>query len=330
MHNILNEFIFGVMAYNEELEIVPTLESIKYQIEHYGNGINVHLLIVDDCSKDNTKKAIDNWIDKNSTIFSSVNKQYNTKNKGTVVNYNYLLSIIKNRPFKIIAGDDLISKVNIFAKYNAISGKQLYCGFKFMFNDQGVYIDETFAKMQFALSRIKPNRNYLLRLLKCGFLICSPETLYTNTLYDASGAVEYNEKFRLFEDNPTWYAMLKNRVDIDLVFDIEPIVLYRVTDNSVSNGINPIFQNEMKQLYNIYKREGNYFDRFYFSLKQRSNPLCKNVSKIIDHFYKGIFVLYTYMHYGEYKVYRSIIEGFLVDENQYLQSIMVKTKYNEL
>lgn len=45
--------------------------------------------------------------------FLTVEFKINDKNVGTVINYNYILNKIGDSPFKIIAGDDLISHNNI-------------------------------------------------------------------------------------------------------------------------------------------------------------------------------------------------------------------------
>ena len=37
-------FTFGILAYNQEKEILETLESIRYQIEHYSDNENINLI----------------------------------------------------------------------------------------------------------------------------------------------------------------------------------------------------------------------------------------------------------------------------------------------
>ena len=51
-------FTFGILAYNQEKEILETLESIRYQIEHYSDNENINLILIDDSSADNTVDVV--------------------------------------------------------------------------------------------------------------------------------------------------------------------------------------------------------------------------------------------------------------------------------
>ena len=45
----MKSFAFLVLAYNHELFIIDHLESIKFQILTYGKGLEIDLIINDDC-----------------------------------------------------------------------------------------------------------------------------------------------------------------------------------------------------------------------------------------------------------------------------------------
>jgi len=258
-----NRFTFGLLTYNQEREVITTLNSIKFQVEQYGSKYNCSLIITDDCSKDNTVLVCKKWLEENRGLFFDVEIKTNVANVGTVKNYNYILSKIVNHPFKILAGDDLISRNNIFETADTLGSHTLFCGFKLMFRGSELVIDEDAIFRQFYLSRINRNVDKNLALFKLGFTISTPQTLYSKELYDISHASEFNNNFRLFEDNPTWYCMLKNVKDIDVEYAEYPIVIYRLSEKSVSNStqkVNTIFQTELMKLYDTYISEGTIFD----------------------------------------------------------------------
>ena len=49
------QYSFGILCYNHEWCILELLESIKYQIQNYGDNIEVFLYLSDDASQDKTE-----------------------------------------------------------------------------------------------------------------------------------------------------------------------------------------------------------------------------------------------------------------------------------
>ena len=65
----MKEFTFVIITYNQEQYILQHLESIKYQINKYGKGISVYLIISDDHSLDRTLQLAEIWLQENSCFF---------------------------------------------------------------------------------------------------------------------------------------------------------------------------------------------------------------------------------------------------------------------
>ena len=107
-------FSFLVITYNHELYIIEHLESIKYQIELYGRGYTIDILINDDCSNDRTVELIEKWFNINKALFNRVVVKTNNINKGTCSSVTNLLLLIETKAFKLTAGDDIYSFENIF------------------------------------------------------------------------------------------------------------------------------------------------------------------------------------------------------------------------
>lgn len=223
------QFTFGVLAYNQEQMIVETLESIKYQIIHFSKGYEIQLIIVDDCSKDRTTDAITNWLTNNQQLFVSVDCHFNKENQGVVKNYQYIMKKINKENFKIIAGDDLFSSTNIFSVYDNLSDGNIMTFLELDFNESGVYYQEQKLINYFYHLMKNKSNSYNLKNIRRGCYFNTPSTIYTKSLYDASKAEQLNGLFTLFEDDSTWYSMIKHGADVKFV--PQNIVLYRVSQS---------------------------------------------------------------------------------------------------
>ena len=110
----MKEFTFGVLAYNVEPYIIECLESIKYQVVSFGDNYSCNLLIAEDCSTDRTLELIEYWVQNNKDLFFDVEIIKNVRNKGLVQNIIGLNKKINTINFKVIDGDDIFYKNNIF------------------------------------------------------------------------------------------------------------------------------------------------------------------------------------------------------------------------
>ena len=279
------KFTFGVLAYNHERMIIETLESIKYQIVNYGEGYDIEIIITDDCSKDRTTEIIENWLDSNRKLFIKVDCHFNKKNFGVVKNYQYIINNIGENNFKIIAGDDVFSSQNIFKTYDNLRNNNIVTFLELDFNEKGVYYQEgKIINFFYHMTKKKSNR-YNLKNMRRGSYFNTPSTIYSKQLYNESNAEKINKEFTLFEDDPTWYAMIKNGAEI--VFIPQNIVLYRIHNQSISNSgkINVRFHNELDKLLRIYKKDAKGLEKLYIWFRLHSNiPKYINLSIYINKF----------------------------------------------
>lgn len=300
------KFTFGVLAYNQESEAEMTLNSILYQVREYGKDTQCSLVITDDCSLDATVEVIEGWLAKHAGAFHRVVRRYNTENRGTVDNYLFIMSQIDDEPFKVIAADDLISSNNIFRAFDGIGQHTLYAGFRLLFKQSGVFLEEKHVRMQFMLSQRQYSRPKLLRLFRKGYIISTPQTLYRKSLFTDSEAEGYVKQFRLFEDNPTWYSMIKNVDDIQLTFSANNVALYRISEKSVSNssrGVSP-FKKELFRLYQDYIRDGNLYEKIYFRSAISSLPKLFMLPEYTTRLFYLRCAVYAKCHrraYGEFR-----------------------------
>lgn len=260
------EFSFGILAYNQENYILETLESIKYQKEHFGLDCMIDIILVDDASKDQTYNLVQYWINENRTLFRNVKMIRNSENQGTVRNFNVIINNISTTYFKIIAGDDLISSGNLFEKYVNLDAKSLSTFVRMEIKDGIVKLNLEWLKSYHYNMKKFQDRVFLLKAMRKGGLFHSPSTLFQKKLYINAKCSEYNTKFRLFEDDPTWYSMLKNEPKLNVIFNKEIIVLYRVHSKSVSNSniVNSPFEKEMEQLKGLYYKDTKGLEKLFF------------------------------------------------------------------
>ncbi|NUJ98140.1 glycosyltransferase family 2 protein [Candidatus Gracilibacteria bacterium] len=155
-----------IANYNKGPYIKECLDSIiKFE-----NIENIEIIIVDDCSNDNSKEIIKNWIDNNKEIKIIFNE--NKENKGPGYTYNqtikksngefitfmdsddfFILStldekrkkLLKNPDFKIIYGN------GTFYENNILSGlsihKNIFNTFKFFDNDTSKILENIYCKV---------------------------------------------------------------------------------------------------------------------------------------------------------------------------------------
>lgn len=322
-------FTFGVLTYNQENLVLETLESIKYQKKQYGKEINVNLYIVDDASKDNTVNVVNTWIENNREYFYQVDFNAKKSNCGTVTNYCELLEKIKNEDFKIIAGDDLIAKENLFLQYSDLDDKKLKTYFRLYLLNGTILYDEKMLIDFFYNSRHCKQYYRNLKSFRKGCFFHTPSTIFRKPLFINSNCKNELEGFRLFEDDPTWYAMLKNQKDIEIQFVESSIVLYRIHDKSVSNTINPVFQVELDRLHEKYLKDTSGLEYIYWKFRESKKiPKYLRVDKYVDKITYLKKVLYCRFN-REYHMYKNVVEEYVKNEQQFYDGILNKIKKEE-
>lgn len=298
----MNKFTFGLLMYNQQSLVVETLESIKYQIITYGKGFSFKLIVIDDASTDASVLYINKWLEDNPNLFDEKKIVVNTYNHGTVYNYNALLKMIDREPFKILACDDLISSGNLLEKYKKLNDNDLVCFQRLELIDGK--IDVNLKLLQLHFSDIHYSNKDKAKRMRRGWFIHSPSVLYTKSLYKKSKANRLNSKFKLLEDDPTWYSMIKKGANV--IFANDVIVLYRMHGKSVSNsedqgGKNEAFENDLRKLYTLYYKESNGLERLFFKFRLKMNiPKYLHIDKMLLRIMKMVYACHRLLHYKEY------------------------------
>lgn len=228
------------VCYNHEVYVQETLDSILHQTYK-----NIQLIIIDDCSHDNSRLKIEEWIAINNVDCKFVRQDVN---KGLCANLNEGLLLSKGVYYQSIACDDIMlaHKIERQVAYlqNAPLSLQMVCSNFEIIDAESACISNSYFNQDFEF----PGNVFKALLIgdnNYNILIHSPTVLLRKSVFDAVGP--YKEELKQ-EDFYMWLMISANFL---IGFINKVLVKYRVLDNSLS-----------KQ----FKFDGTYyFERLYVS-----------------------------------------------------------------
>lgn len=224
----MNKYLVSIVTpvYNSEKFISETIESIQSQTYR-----NWELLLIDDCSKDNSYEIIKNYM-KNDDRIKYIKLE---KNSGAAVSRNTGIKNAKGRFIAFIDSDDLweAKKLEIQVKY-MLENK---LGFSFT---SYRYIKEDGTRTNKIAKA--PNKINYNGLLKNTIIGCSTVLIDRNIIGDFTMPL-----VRRGQDTATWLQLLKKE---KYAYGIsEALVNYRLVGNSISS--NKI--TALKRTWNTYR-----------------------------------------------------------------------------
>lgn len=224
----MNKYLVSIVTpvYNSEKFISETIESIQSQTYR-----NWELLLIDDCSKDNSYEIIKNYMQNDDRI-KYIKLE---KNSGAAVSRNTGIKNAKGRFIAFIDSDDLweAKKLEIQVKY-MLENK---LGFSFT---SYRYIKEDGTRTNKIAKA--PNKINYNGLLKNTIIGCSTVLIDRNIIGDFTMPL-----VRRGQDTATWLQLLKKE---KYAYGIsEALVNYRLVGNSISS--NKI--TALKRTWNTYR-----------------------------------------------------------------------------
>ena len=315
------DFTFGILSYNSEKYILETLNSIKYQIIHYGNGLKIQLIVADDGSKDNTCYYVRKWTEKNGQIFERCDFLFSKENEGTVKNYNKLIAAVLGKRFSMLAGDDLYADCNLFQLFDRFHEKECLSSFPISLQDGRFFIEtHRLARSIYTMKHKKRDGKWLLRKEMLGSYIHTPSTLFYLQDYDKE-TKRFVEQFELYEDDPKWYRFLKK--GIKFKFILEPFVLYRYHATSISHGkgqqgVLSAFERDSLKLNQIYLSESeiSWFLKVFLQLK---------IKQIQSRKRSFLYLMFRQADYLSCCFF-NVLKGYGKEEKRQLEKIIEKNK----
>lgn len=325
---------FAILTYNQERLIIEALESTRYQVETYKrtSGYKYYLVLIDDCSSDGTMEIVRQWIQQYRELYDGVKILFHERNMGTVASYTELMKLLETQFFIEMAGDDVLASVDITKyrnNYNTISvfpavylrGRSV-CLRNYIYNTSFYYY----------LTH-KKNTKGLLRIFMMGFMPYQAinGTRDKSIFFDAE-CDRFNSKFKLVEDAPTIYKILRDVRGIDIGFKLDsPFYLYRLNEDSVthSNITNQVCIGDMVKLLHIYKEKSGGLMRFYYDNKikrlqgKKTVPICSIVDRV---YYFVYYVCSNIIHHKGYKRYIQFMKKRSLIETTYYNTIHNQAK----
>ena len=220
MNNYLPLVSIGLASYNCSKYIVETLESIKSQTYQ-----NIELIIVEDCSTDDSKEKIKRWISDNETL--KIKFIENPRNLGISKTCNVILANCEGQYYSCVGADDIFlsnkteSQVTFFEECEE-DVALVYSDVK-VIDETGIIIQKSyFDRIEYK----QRESGYIFNsLLSKNFIPALSVMLKTDLLKELGG---YDENL-VFED---WDMWLKLSSRYKVAYLNMPTALYRIHDKS--------------------------------------------------------------------------------------------------
>ncbi len=229
-------FTFVVTCYNQADVVPDMLESIRYQIERYGQGQTFQLIVTDDGSKDNSCRVINRWLEENGKLFVRINRLFRDENAGICVNYVDALRLVEGERFVAVNGDDLLAPYNLFDITAKLDEYDMVCTAFLKFTGEGDIVRRYGTYLEVALQKFIRGKT-LYRCIKLGFPIMGT-AVYRKSLLSES-VLDFILRFRTVNDRACFQKILDENRDIRVCYVNRPIILYRISDTSISNFNSP-------------------------------------------------------------------------------------------
>ena len=220
----MTEFTFITLTYNHERYITRHLESVKTLVEKYGQEMEIHLILSDDCSNDRTIGVARDWLDRYGGIFRSVAVLESDENRGVVQNLTRALRAVGTECFKYLAGDDAYYGNNIFELYPIPGDALLVTPIMPLCENGG---NAAPIVHYFRLLLWAQRRNCLKKLMRYSNFLPAPGVFSPGEIVRSEEYLDFLSAYRYIEDAPSWqYLLFQKSLDVKLI--PRPYVLYRI------------------------------------------------------------------------------------------------------
>lgn len=242
-------FIFGVITYNHSQYILEHLESIKFLINRYGREHKFKLVLADDGSKDDTVKLVKSWLSMNSDLFVEAIIEADGYNRGTCANYTNLWKHIDSDLFKITAGDDVYSNINIFEAAELLKDEDFVSGIPLILEDGNLNLSKSTIFHMMATDAIYKNKSFIERM-KYISVINTPSLFYNRKFLQNADLYSFIRKFKVTEDFPMMVRIAETYPTVRFIQTKNVYIYYRRTAGSVYIVRGNDFDKDKIQVFN--------------------------------------------------------------------------------
>lgn len=240
-----------VPTYNYGRYIAETIESILAQ-----KFIDFELLVVDDCSTDNTASIVESYVQRDARVKFIVNPQ----NMGMVQNWNHCMALAQGEYIKFVFGDDILASPEalgrMVAKLDENSNVSLVASSRKLIDGNSVAerVESRFTgNHTFAGTDVI---NYCL--FRQHNLIGEPSVVMFRKSQSSRG---FNPHYRQIVDLEMWFHLLEQG---EFAFLEEPLCSFRVHDRQQTARN----REELSDLNDVFYLLADYLEKDYITLSQ--------------------------------------------------------------
>jgi glycosyltransferase involved in cell wall biosynthesis len=209
-----------VLSYNQSRFVLETLKSIKAQTYSA-----IQLIIVDDCSSDESVAIIERWLQENKLVCTFIRHQ---QNHGICKSLNDALAVAKGKYISMTASDDVWLPDKLARQVEIMESQPEYVGMlysdAFQIDEHGDSLPDMFIARHRKLPEM-PHGQVLNRLLEGNF-IPAMTTLVRRSCYDKVGFFDENLPW---EDWDMWMRIARHYW---FAYSPTPSARYRVHSQS--------------------------------------------------------------------------------------------------
>jgi len=204
-----------VLSYNQSRFVLETLESVRAQTYK-----NTQLIIVDDCSSDNSVEIIERWLEHNGAPCAFIR---HNQNQGICKSLNDALAVAKGKYISMTASDDLWMPEKLSQQVDIMESQPSQTGMlysdAFQIGEHGESLPGMFIEAHRKLAAM-PQGRVLNTLLEQNF-IPAMTTLVRRSCYERLGFFDEN---LLWEDWDMWLRIARH---YSFVYSPIPSAKYR-------------------------------------------------------------------------------------------------------
>tara|TARA_Y100000741_G_scaffold365216_1_gene360758 strand:- start:5343 stop:6230 length:888 start_codon:yes stop_codon:yes gene_type:complete len=263
------KILFSVIipTYNREIKLKKAIDSVldqKYK--------NWEIIVIDNCSNDNTKKLVQGYKNKNINFFKIKNYGVIAKSR----NYGILKS--KGKFIAFLDSDDLWMEEKLYECSKIIKSNP-----KIKFIYHNMYVKKSLDKIY--AQKVKYFRT-LLRPIKNDLIINGPAFPTSSVVVDKKifkkiNCFNENKKFIAWEDFDAWIRLASKTNDFQ---EINKTLGYLINDETNTN-------NAKRQIKNIYSFKTEYLKKLEIDFTEWCNYSLMRCFLKIGKFNKSMFFL---------------------------------------
>lgn len=214
------------LCYNHENYVLEALQTVKNQTYS-----NIEIIIIDDCSTDNSVGKIKNWLIENPEVTFIQNKT----NLGNTKTFNLAAKHAKGKYLVDFATDDVLLPnfvEKLVHKFENTTHRNLGLIYSNVANidEKGNFINNYFeTNQENKVIENRPTGNIFEKVIDSGKTICSVSAMFTREVFEKLNGFDEN---LAYEDLDFWIR-LSREYEIDFVDEI--LVEKRVVKNSLGS-----------------------------------------------------------------------------------------------